>query len=287
MVSEKEMVEKLEKYLKAVRFPEDAIANTVDRIIKEGILELEYEIIFGGYRTRTSLSINRDTFESASPESRREFGYERAARTAHIFYDMKAKSRNPNFNILDVGCGEGWFSNAYESQGIDNICVDISRIAVEMSKRSRVEEEIVKTADGGEMKTYRILYDRNTNRDVRRGDVSDLNEIGLKENEFDAVMDGGRMMMQPLVQIILKKKKIGSAKEMCLNDLLQIKRVLKPDGNYRLVTASEKFSKYEPQYANLSKVDLDELMKDAGYEVVNFDTLQNGEMLRYMLRNIK
>jgi SAM-dependent methyltransferase len=284
MADDVDQMEKgLEKYLRNAEFPDATIAEILSQISSEGNLRYEYERLFLG---RGSLRLNPETADP-SPETRRGFGFERSQKTARVLYGIKLASDRRDFRVLNVGCGDGWSMAAYDSQGLDCVGIDLSRIAVELSKHGKVREEMAPLSDGSEMKTYRIVYDPNISRDATVGNVGELYKTGLGEDEFDAVVDEGRLMMQPWVKKMFKAGGSQDNMQMCLNDLLQIKRVLKPGGYLLLVTASDKFLEREPEYANLAKAKLEELLNQARYEKLNFAILENGAFFKYDLRNEK
>jgi len=278
------MLRRIKKYCRVNGMPYNVINNVVDQILREGALPFEYLRLYGGpdQSGRDSLT-HRSLRTGDCPKNWREvFGYMRNAGVARMWFGIKFGSNNPDYKLLDAGCGDGWSMEAYESRGIDCVGIDKSILAIEFSQHSSLHVTRPSRRAGYD---YRMVYDRSVSKDARRADILRLGQSGFRKNEFDGVNYTGAMMMLPWVEKATSGMKIDG-EEACFQSLLELKRVHKPGGIMHLVTSNEKFAKSEPEYANPQERVLIKIIKDAGYTILH-KRAAGREMGGYLLRNEK
>jgi len=283
-VSAKVMLNRVRKYCRVNGMPHETINNVVGQILKEDALSFEYLRLYGGPNQsgRDSLT-NRNIRTGDCPKNWREvFGYMRNGGIARMRFGIKFGSGNPEFKLLDAGCGDGWSLQAYESRGIDCVGVDKSILGVEFSKHSSLcitRPNLMARWD------YRMVYDESVNRDARRADLLRLSNVGFEENEFDGINYVGAMMMLPWVEKTTRRRDVDG-EEACLQSMLQLKRVHKPGGIMYLLTSNKRFEGEEPEYANPTEKVLMRIIKDAGYNILHRKAAGQ-KMDGYLLRNEK
>jgi SAM-dependent methyltransferase len=154
--------------------------------------------------------------------------------------------------IVELCCGDGHALQYLNKAGLYAIGVDISAVDTRLAAHGRIDN-----------KTHEIMYDSSIEpKKVVRASVYDL---PFQTNSIDGVVWGGAMMMLPWTEHVLGTSRAGGEpREMCVDALKEIRRIIRPRGLLKTVTINKG---HDPRYYYTTEEELCEIIEESGFTV--------------------